>query len=233
MRTEFDLSTKTKPTALNFFILGFIIQCLVYLEPINRFYWCAVVLPWVAHICVIVGLVLYLELVAPYLIAPNAFVRYVIYTCVYVLIVVGTTCADRQTNEVETISGDNIYIAYAPSCSYCRIAHEPALTAMRVYNASHMKAVRFVNLDKDTPASRELVKHIDKKGSIVAYYKGEAASGMYTLKSPEGKPVKPSPQFVYEQLQEVSDLVRSEEPSSQFVYDQRQKVSDPVRSKEK
>lgn len=198
--TDGIIPGETKAKALFLVLASLTIRLLVIL--FDPFYWCVVLVYCISLFLIALAVWVVCE-ERRHTTMTNKFVRYIVYVCVIGALIM---CALKlnKINEAVTVSDEVVYVAYSPN--HCRVADKPVRLAASVRNLSNSSPMYFVNLDKDTPASRELAKYISKKDSIIVYRRDKVTSFTRTLKQPSNESIK-SPRFFYNQLHKFDKLV--------------------------
>ena len=94
-------------------------------------------------------------------------------------------------------SVNTTYVAFAPSCPYCRKAYPNAQRAAKVYNLTHSHQLKFVNLDKQDKLAKAMNKLVIHKGEVLRIdNQGNITHQLYTIGNKQG-PLAPSAGYVY------------------------------------
>lgn len=105
---------------------------------------------------------------------------------------------EENVNPNTSIQPNTTYLTYSPKCEYCQAAHDATADANAIYDSTHFKDLKVVNLDKDTRLARQLKNIVPHTGSIVHIDKnGNPDAPMtYTTGTDKG-PTKPTANYVY------------------------------------
>lgn len=96
------------------------------------------------------------------------------------------------------------YIAYDDTCPYCEKSKVNMNRAVLVYNKTHTNKVKLIDLNSTKPISREVIKYLAYKGSIVRKNEdGTVKTKLYT-KGDENGPVAASTREIYDLIQDFS-----------------------------
>lgn len=105
------------------------------------------------------------------------------------------------SNGRQHLMTDNTYVTFLPACPYCRKAHTNIKRAVNVYNLTHIRQLKFVNLagsDELASAARHVVIH---KGEILRInHRAQMTHVTYTIGNAKG-PLTPSTSYLYHLLQ--------------------------------
>ena len=113
-----------------------------------------------------------------------------------------------MTNTDKTVQPHTVYVTYSDKCPYCKISESNMRHAVNLYNATHTKTVKVVDIEKDTKLAKSVKQYIQKKGTVIVF--GEKADQynsyqvVYTLSDLEGNPVRATPNHIYRYLVELS-----------------------------
>lgn len=97
---------------------------------------------------------------------------------------------------------DTTYITYDMKCPYCKKAHSQMIAATNLYNQTHKKQIKIVDIRKDTELAKTLKTKINYKGTIIDTKTGKQST--YTLKNAKNDPDVPSIGYVWEILRSYS-----------------------------
>lgn len=113
------------------------------------------------------------------------------------------------TNTNREARPNTVYVTHSDKCPYCKISETNMRLAVNMYNATHMKHVKVVDIEKDTKLANSVKQHVQKKGTVIVF--GDKVDQynsyqvVYTLSDLEGNPVKATPNHVYRYLVELSN----------------------------
>lgn len=108
--------------------------------------------------------------------------------------------------KTKTYQDNQIYLSYSPNCKYCTKAKRSVNKAVKMYNTTHKRHVKLINLaDEDNPLVQKAGNYIQYNGSIFKIKPNGDSTVVLYAASPLGKIKDPGPSEIYKKIIQVAD----------------------------
>lgn len=106
------------------------------------------------------------------------------------------------TSPTGGIQNDTVYVAYSPKCKYCVAANSNLTKAVSIYNATHTRNVRVVNMEKKSQTVTDILEYVDRVGTLIYIDNtGKAHTDFYTLGKGD-TPIEPPVDYIYQKFRQ-------------------------------
>lgn len=96
--------------------------------------------------------------------------RYIPFMLALVAICLGTSLLPNRSDvssKVTKMKPGVVYVTYSPKCNFCKKAEPARNAAVNLYNNTHTKQVKTVNIDENTKLAKDIKKHLKYKGMFI------------------------------------------------------------------